>query len=184
MERAAPRRASGGFTLLELMVVLILVGVIISMAVLSVGDGGRTALIHEEAKRLHALFRLAADEAVLLTETYGVELRPDHYRFLQLDKDTREWRPAGDKMFAQRELPELVRPQLYLEELPVSLEDWEGEMDEEGNEKLKPQIVFYASGERTPFELVIGPEEGDPRFRISAEIFGQLQLEGPLERFE
>ena len=51
-----------GFTLLEIMVVLVLVGIITSFALLSVGGGPRERLA-EEARRLAALVELHQQEA-------------------------------------------------------------------------------------------------------------------------
>ena len=53
-----------GFTLLEIMVVMVLIGILSSLAVLSIGGGPRDRLA-EEGRRLAALVELHQQEAIL-----------------------------------------------------------------------------------------------------------------------
>ena len=79
------------FTLLELVVVLALIGVILSFARLSLGDGGAAARLEQDARTLAAALRLAHDEAVLDGREFGLRLAADGYDFMQLSGKT--WRP-------------------------------------------------------------------------------------------
>ena len=67
-----PRRQTG-FTLLEILVVLILLGIILSVAVLSTG-GVKERELEQEVQRMVRLIQLAKEEAVLkkhVTDTHG-----------------------------------------------------------------------------------------------------------------
>ena len=77
-----------GFTLIELLVVLVLIGIITSFAVMSIGNQAADQLKHE-ARRLRAVVRLAADEAVLNGREIGMVFTHDGYHFSKL-------KPAGD----------------------------------------------------------------------------------------
>jgi len=168
-----PCRRSCGFTLLELLVVLVLIGIITSFAVLSIGDGGRQEQLKQEAQRIQAIFSLAGEEAVLRSLEIGVVLQRQGYAFVAYDGEG--WQPiAGDDMFREYTLPDTVELSLYMEGLQVELTPQTA--DEEG--KITPQLLFFSSGERTPFELSLAYRDGQPlAFRLQAPLMGPMALE-------
>ena len=54
-----------GFTLIELMVVLVIIGIIMSVMVMSIRTGDISEHMEIEVNRLHALVSLAQEEAIL-----------------------------------------------------------------------------------------------------------------------
>ena len=168
---------SRGFTLLELMVVMVIIGVIIGFAALSIGDGGQGERIKTEARRLAALMQLTGDEAVLNGTQLGLLLTPEGYRFLKFGAD--EWKPVeDDPLLRARKLPEDMAVQLRMEGMPVSVE--------KDPKEPEPHLIFLSSGDRTPFELELGPadsfgelnQEGN-RYHLKAGPFGPIALSGP-----
>ncbi len=71
-----------GFTLLEVMVVLVLIGIITSLALLSVGGGPKERLA-EEGQRLAALIQLHQQEATLSGDSRGVRFSRTGYAILR-----------------------------------------------------------------------------------------------------
>ncbi len=96
-----------GFTLLEIMVVLLLVAVMAAVVAPSVMRS-LAPDARDEARRLAQALRLAADEAQL----DGLAVRwlgwRDRWRFEKLD-EAGEWRPVRDAPFAPHRLPEGLR---------------------------------------------------------------------------
>lgn len=165
------RLHSTGFTLLEPLVVMVLIGIILSFAVLSVG-GGRDEQAEREAQRLAALIELAREEAVLQAREQGVAFTEHGYRFMRYTDG--QWQVlAADEIFRPRTLPEGLELSLHLESLPVSL-DLE-------DEPRQPHLLLHSSGEQTPFELELAALSPPVRYRLSASLFGPITLEGPLE---
>ncbi|MGM0593465.1 MAG: type II secretion system minor pseudopilin GspH [Pseudomonadota bacterium] len=173
----ATRRRQCGFTLLELLVVLVLVGIILGVAVLSLGDGGRGERIREEATRLAALLELAGEEAVLNTTPYGLALREQGYRFM-FHRDG-QWQPLeGDTLLKPRSWPVGIEVALFIDGHEVSLEEPESEEEKEP----RPALVLYPDGERSPFELELFYT--DPpylRQRVVGNLFGPLERESVTE---
>ncbi|HHW1821654.1 TPA: type II secretion system minor pseudopilin GspH [Pseudomonas aeruginosa] len=64
-------RASRGFTLIELMVVMVIISVLIGLAVLSTGFASTSRELDSEAERLAGLIGVLTDEAVLDNREYG-----------------------------------------------------------------------------------------------------------------
>ena len=75
-------RLSRGFTLIELMVVIVILGIIASFAVLSVGNRDASAALEEEVQRLAALLQLASEEAVITGRQLGLRITPGGYLFV------------------------------------------------------------------------------------------------------
>ena len=144
-DRLGDGGSGAGFTLLELLVVLTIMGVVFTGAVVLVTDREPEA---EAAGRFAALFGVARDRALLGGETYGLELWRDGYRFHRLD-GALEWQPVTGPPLGERLLPEAVEQRLYLDGEPVGLG---------GGPGSPPQVRLLATGESTPFALhFLGP---------------------------
>lgn len=152
-----------GFTLLEVLVVLIIIGILVSMVALSMnrphGDELRT-----EAQRLQALLGFAAQEALLQGKEYGVFFSPQGYEFRQLT--AAGWRGVeGDAQLRARQLPGDMRLRLTLDGVVVDLRTQQQDV----------QVFLLSSGEMTPFELHLEtPEEG--AVTLQGSITGQFQV--------
>jgi len=159
--RAGPR---GGFTYIELLVAVFLIGLLVSLALLALPGETPAQRLEREAQRLYARMDLAREEAVLQAITLGLGIDDAGYRFLQLRSD--RWQAlADDRLLPEHELPEDVELSLDLDGIEVSLEPAEksGE-DEQGP---SPQLHFLASGEILPdFTLRLRADDTDAEFVI------------------
>ncbi len=163
----APAR---GFTLLEIMVVLVLIGIITSFALLSVGGGPRERLA-EEAQRLAALVQLHQQEAILSGEPRGIRFARTGYAILRQDEKG-AWQPpiAAADTLIQHELPDEVALGLWVEGRPAALK----------NVGKRPQVLLLTSGEATEFVAVFGlaDERGpdSPLYRVAGDALGRLTV--------
>jgi general secretion pathway protein H len=155
---------AAGFTLLELIVVVFIIGLIVSFAGLSLHQP-RSRAAAEEAARLQALVRLASEEAVQNGWELALQIDRDGYGFARLDGDT--WRPlADDRLLRARPLPPDIRVELRLEGVRVQL----------GDAEQPAQVLLLSSGEITPFEINLRGADG-AAFVLRGALDGTLQLE-------
>ncbi|MDD3354599.1 prepilin-type N-terminal cleavage/methylation domain-containing protein [Zoogloea sp.] len=97
-----PRQA--GFTLIEVMVVLVIMGVMATGITLGL-DSLRGRELEQALQRLRLVLEATADRASVRGRPIAFELLPDGYRFSALDPDD-NWRPLIDPpVFTDRPLP-------------------------------------------------------------------------------
>ncbi|HSH31029.1 MAG TPA: hypothetical protein VK971_14070, partial [Thiohalobacter sp.] len=131
------------------------------------------------SQRFTALVRLAAEQAVLRSEEWAVQIEADRYRFLRLDETPGrepEWIPIeDDALFRARELEPGTRLELELEGREMSLVD---AGDEDGDEAgIKPTLLLLSSGDVSPFVAEFEARDTDSRFRITSNLLGELEWE-------
>lgn len=153
-----------GFTLLELLVVVVIVSILFTYTTLAIRSNSPEDIIKEEATRLERLVQLALEESILRGEEYGIEVYLDGYRFLRFNED--KWSPLSeDKILRERELPLAMEMEMSLEETEIVIDlasnkmsgqafDLELDDDQEEKKETRPQIFLLSSGEITPeFEV-------------------------------
>jgi len=120
-----------GFTLLELMVVVVLIGIILTFVVRSVGDGGRRDRIQQEAQRITALVEMVGDEAVLQSSVLGMRFEEQGYQFMRYSEQ--QWQAVeGDGLLRPRQLDESMSLQLLVEGFQLKLGEAAQPTDKEG----------------------------------------------------
>ena len=157
-------RKQEGFTLLEIMVVLILIGIITGFAVLSVGRRDMGEFLADEARRLAALVELSQQEALLRGEQRGILFMETGYSFWELTP-AGEWRPvSGTELSTQRTLPSDFKLKLEVEGRPIVFSDTD-----------VPQVLLLSSGEVTEFKLVFTAEYVRG-YLLASDLTGALEL--------
>ena len=178
MASARPR-PQHGFTLLEILVVIVIIGVMVSMATLSIGLLGADREVEEETRRFWAVVRQAREEAELQAIDVAVFVGTTDYEFLRFDTRRNEWQPiVDDSLYAQRPLPEGLRFRLWMESRELVLKPGlpdRSKKDE--NEKWPPQVTVLSSGDVVPFELHIERDAAPALWRLTSLADGDLRIE-------
>lgn len=163
---------SRGFSLLELMVVIVIVAMLFTFVTLSIRNESPEDQIKEEALRFNRLLQLLIEESILKGEDYGIEFSPTEYRFLYLNEDS-QWAPIEkDKLYRLRELPQDMELELAVEQTDIVIAAKED--DSLGSKKIKPQVFILSSGEITPeFELQFTIPTVTSRYIVSGAFDGK-----------
>jgi len=140
-------RKSRGFTLLELMVVIALIGVVLGVVSLATGNSpGRQA--RQEADQLLQLILQLREQAVLEGREYGVRIQPGEYRVMRLEHEG--WRPLG----AARRLPQGLHLNLQQEGLQLNLDGTVPQLLMLSNDEISAFVLSFASPEQAWLSLV------------------------------
>ena len=120
--RAFHCRPPRGFTLIEIMIVVVIIGVISAAVLLSVNLTGRDQDLEKESERLLTLVNYAREQAELQTREYGVIFNDDGYRFVAYDVRRGLWRDIyEDEILRLRKLPDGLDVKLIVDARPVVL---------------------------------------------------------------
>ena len=165
-----PTGRAAGFTLLELMVVMVLIGIIFSFAMLSMGGDDLAELMERETRRLETLLALASDEAVIRGEELAMHFEQDSFEFMVLAADG--WRAADDGLLRSYQLPAGIELQLDVSgDLPVMNE--EAEQDN----AQAPQVFILSSGEMTPFTVTFNSRQSNRQYHLTTTVLGTVSWE-------
>lgn len=183
-------RAQRGFTLIEISVVILIIGILATFLTLSIGSRPLDDRMHNEAKRLRQLLSLATDEAQLKGVQIGLEVGSDGYRFLKLNDDQKWVVYDQSGPFRPRRLPQPFTLSLHLEGHAIKASalqhgsDSDSDTDsnssdgDSGDKKATvPQILILSSGEMTAFKLDIGAPHNALHYQLSADALGRVKLE-------
>ena len=168
-----------GFSLLELLVVVFIIGILATMFTLSVGLLGKDSELEKEVDRLQALLRLARENALTNGREFGVRFYPDGYEFAIFQEDFVEYYDQDDdakdrstwvvvtagNLLGPRRLPEGIVLEMEIDgrnivlkekkvtdtKVPELGEDAEIIADDE--ELYRPQIWLFSTGDMSPFVL-------------------------------
>ena len=154
----------GGFTLVEVLVVVVIIGILINFSVLTLRSHSPIEQLEEESRRLMSLIRIGSEEALLRSRFIGIDVTETGYAFLRLEEET--WQPVDDTLFRSRELPEDMSISLTLAQPP-------GDDEEERT----PEIILLNSGEMTPFDFKLSTIHSDDYYRLIGNETGELSLE-------
>lgn len=162
-------RRPGGFTLIEILVVIVILGVVIAVATVAVGVLGRDREVEDQARRLWAVMTQGREEAELQGRDLGVFLDDTSYEFMMFDPKRSGWvKVEDDDLLARRELPEGLRMRLWLESREVVLTQARAPTEDELKKRV-PQIIMLASGEIMPYRLEIAREGSEAGWRVQSQ---------------
>src|SRR5271154_3682105 len=137
---------SKGFTLVEILVVLVIMAVVISLAVLSVNATGRDSQLDEESRRIEGLVGLLHERALLEGRDFGLRIEPSAYEFVVYDPRRDRWLTFDQEHeFRHRVLPKGLSFQLELDSQIVVIKPIDRVLSSD-EAPPAPQLAIAASG--------------------------------------
>jgi len=95
-----------GFTLIEILVVIVIISIIVSAATIAVGVLGRDRQAEDQARRLWAVMQQAREESELQGLDAGLYLAVGAYEFLRFQPRSNAWQPIPeDPLYVPRKMP-------------------------------------------------------------------------------
>lgn len=184
-----------GFTLLEVMVVLTIIGLMLGIATLSTGGNEQKQEAQQQAMRFIAQLDAYRNEAVFQNIDLGLAMDGQTTQLLsfinihspsQIQGKTKEevsalkdnpWQAYEGNLKDSNEFPEALSFSLMLEDKDI---DFSELIDDDG---VKPAVLFLSSDEYTPFKMTL-LHAYDESFSIFIEGDGFSRFQMTTEQYE
>ncbi|MBC8270834.1 MAG: type II secretion system minor pseudopilin GspH [Gammaproteobacteria bacterium] len=153
-----------GFTLVEILVVLIIVSVMSGIVVTSLPSSFQNSDFDEESLRLKTVIELIREESLTRASEYGLNTDKDNYSFFVYNEIEQNWTQLNTKPYAEHKLGYGILLKTTIEDNELILTD---EEDEESSVPNAPRILLLSSGEMTPFEITIALGRDKTRTLVS-----------------
>ncbi len=182
---ATPASNGKGFSLLELLLTLVIIGLITSLAGLGVSSGSRPYKVDSALRNFADVAEYALDEAQLSGTDMGlfIEQRSESqgvvYSYQWMQRQEFGWRlaPFDEDAYGRRDMPRDIDVLLEVEQGAALFPSSEEVVDDDDDEPIQPQVIFYSSGETTPGIMTwVDTESGDILWELEWDLLGRLSL--------
>lgn len=164
-------RQHKGFTLLEVMLVMVVIGFMLTALIPNIRGVNVEDELETQSQRFNAVFTLASEYALLNNIELGLYVEKNSYQFLGFDGA--KWLAIPDiDTFAIKQFEEPWSIELILDGLEVDdemiieqslFEDMETEdsfTEKEEEKSIYPQVYILSGGDITPFRLTFTHDDG------------------------
>lgn len=189
-----------GFTLLELIIVVFLMGLVAAGFVLMTTSSNQNHALEREAQRFAEILSMSTDLAIMEGHTLGIYIEPERYRFMIYQQQTPEspyrWQWLEKRRFnTDVELPESMTLTLTAEQgfwanladenvssnFSTMNRDEFSLHDKDAEPLPEPQIEVEPTGLLTPFSLRVAFEHGDDEhtYIVRVSRMGEVVIVNP-----
>lgn len=149
-----------GYTLIEILIVVVIISITVAFAVLAFGDFGKNRRILLSAEQFANYVKLIQQQAILETKPFGLYINGNTYQAFRFTTPGNWNALPQTSIFRKRFFPDGA---LII-------------LNASGQQNNNPQIIIHASGDITPFVLDVLSNKKEPIASIAGEFNGNVIL--------
>jgi general secretion pathway protein H len=167
-------KPSQGFSLVEILVVLLVIGIALGMA--SISNYSAEEPLSNSLERLMKEANFATQDSVLSGEAIGLVVQPvgDGWRYYWQRYRDDHWIDEEGALSGRR-LDASIQLSLYVEGLPVTIDQKSLDQNSRDQKTSVPLLVYFPSGDSTDVDIVF--KKGDERLTLLNDFSGVRLLE-------
>ena len=181
-----------GFTLLEVMMVIVVIGVLMSAVQFTFQGNQSQQQLEKVSHRFAGVFELASEYGLLNNLELGLVVNEQSYQFMVFDGET--WViPEEVDALQTVELPENIAIELTLDDLPVEnsllgdaqllFNQEQDDFKKDKDKQPKPQVFILSGGDISPFSVsfyfIDAFDAPDISYKVTGLYTTPLNVEGP-----
>jgi general secretion pathway protein H len=170
-----------GFTLVEILVVVVVIAIVTGVAVFSLGVLGGDRGLDAEGDRITDVMTATLEQAQLEGRDYGIQFLVNGYTVLKYSHTHGLWEPvANDALYTTYQLPAGIVATLELEGRQISLVPPKPPTATTSGARSTtdappaPQVQLFSSGDVSPYKLTLTREGTEYTFHIDGQADGTL----------
>ncbi|WP_283786480.1 type II secretion system minor pseudopilin GspH [Bermanella sp. WJH001] len=185
------KHRSAGFTLIEILVVLVIIAMLVSMASINTSHDGRYDELKNQSEKIKFQLMTASDVALFENRNLGVLFSKTELQFYSYDIDLTKtessslavsdtpsnqeysWQPYTVRNIKIQPLPENMSYSLEVEGQEVAL----SYALKQDADDINPDMYLLAAGEQTPFKLKLSIEDFNGFAQVRGNGVGQFYNE-------
>ena len=156
-----------GYTLIEILVVMLIISIVTSVALLSIGHNENRE-IETFANEISQMVTLAEDQAMLEPNILGLSISGRALQFASYqtadDKQKNHWVPLQDAVLGERVIPSNIEVRVETGGVKTAM----------SANTLNPQVVISTNGDTTPFTIYVGKKGQKPLYAITGDADGKV----------
>ncbi|MGQ3889532.1 type II secretion system minor pseudopilin GspH [Legionella sp. CNM-1927-20] len=154
-----------GFTLIEILVVILIIGIIASVALFAFGDFGTSRRIKLTAEQFSAYLKLVQQRAILEMVTLGVTVNNEGYETYRYSNNS--WQPMPKNS--------LIFHRFFPKDTVITLQN-------QLKNNTGPTIIVTPSGSMTEFKLIFGTPSQPSIITLTGKHNGVLTLDNQKDK--
>lgn len=178
MRHPFDRSKAAGFTLIEMLIVIFIIGILATFVGLKMGNRQLDDRLQTESQRFEQLVKLAQEESQMKGIPIGLRFTTSGYQFLTFD-DKGRWVEYGQGALRPRPLLAPFYAELHVEGrmVPPAQDAKPGATSADEKQKIQPQIVLLPGGESSAFAVDVKAQNYLSYFHIESDALGRIQHE-------
>jgi len=149
-----------GYTLIEILIVVVIISITTAFAVLAFGDFGSSRRLLLSAEQFTSYLSLIQQQAILENKPFGLTIEKNAYQAYRFNAQT-TWQILSQ--------PSVFHKQFFPSTAIVTL-------DASTPPQTTPQIIVLSSGDLTPFSLRLSTAKKEPIATIRGYFDGRITL--------
>lgn len=172
-------KKSRGFTLIEILVVLVIIAVLVSMAAINTDQDPQKELLHSQAQQLKFSLEAISDEAIFYNKQIGLYFLKTELAPFSIEPTVNpsnpqtlyEWQPYEGRFSKKMKLVNDIEFNLLIDGNPVPLA-----FSNTSKENIVPQIQFQSSGEQTLATISLKIADYEPFYEVYGNGIGRFYI--------